>query len=54
MISLGVNMSVEGLERSLVYSTDDFTTTHQVIPFNSIFSWLDHTLIMRLPYGPLM
>jgi len=57
-IALGVNMfnqSVVGLERSLVYSTDDFTTTHQVIPFfNSIFPWLDHTLIMRLPYGPLM
>ena len=33
---------------------DDFTITHQAIPFfNSIFPWLDHTLTMRLPYGPL-
>ena len=45
MTSLGASMSnqsVVRLERSLVYSTDDFITMHQVILLsNSIFLWLD-------------
>ena len=45
MTSLGVSMfnwSVVGLERSLVYSTDDFTITHQVIPSYASAIWSPH------------